>query len=313
MSEILVMGGSTFVGSSVAKYLIGKGHAVDILTRGLKEIKYKGYRDHITCDRKNQDELKKAIGDKKYSYIFDISAYTKEEVEKLINVLNKESVKKFIFISSGAVYKHSDSIISEDYDIDENEAWGRYGIDKAEAEVCIKNSKLPYAIFRPSYIYGEENNIYREAYIFDRIRENKIVPMPYGNNTKTQFIYIEDVVKAFESAMYSSKEKGTYNLTYPENISWELLIDTCSLAANKAAKIEKVESGKYDSRSYFPFRDVSYMLDIKKLMNDGLYVPQVNLIEGLKKSYKWYIDNNIKLADKKMDKVDEVIRNSQVR
>ena len=44
MKSILVMGGSMFVSSSLAKYLIEKGYNVDILTRGNKKIDYDGFR-----------------------------------------------------------------------------------------------------------------------------------------------------------------------------------------------------------------------------------------------------------------------------
>lgn len=197
MDDILIMGGSTFVSSSVAKYLIGKGHIVDILTRGFKEIKYEGYRNHIVCNRKNKDKLEKSLENKSYKFIFGISAYTGDDVKILIECVNINMLNKYIFCSSGAVYKESIDILNEDYDKIENIHWGKYGVDKKEAEDCIINSDINYAIFRPSYIYGEEKNLYRESYFFDRIKENKVTPVPFGNNTTTQFIYIDDMLKVF--------------------------------------------------------------------------------------------------------------------
>ena len=306
MKNILVMGGSTFVSSSLAKYLIEKGYTVDILTRGLKEIKYSGYRNHIICNRKDENELKKSLENNDYKFIFDISAYTKEDVEILLNCVNKKKLGKYIFCSSGAVYKESNNIVNEEYEVGENKNWGKYGIDKREAEDYIINADIPYAIFRPSYIYGEENNLYREAYFFDRIKENKVIPLPYGNNTKVQFIYIEDILKVFESVMYTSENKGIYNVTNPELVSWDYLIKACSLSVREEAIIKNIDSNKYEVRTYFPFRDVTYMLNIDKLINDGLYVPKISLLEGLEKSYKWYVENNIKLSDIRMNKVDEL-------
>lgn len=75
MSEILLLGGSGFVSESLGKYLIKRGYKIDILTRGIKHINYDGYHNHIICDRKNIDDMKRALKGKAYSYIFDISAY----------------------------------------------------------------------------------------------------------------------------------------------------------------------------------------------------------------------------------------------
>lgn len=309
MSETLVMGGSAFVGSSMAQYLINNGHTVDILTRGNKKVNYKGYRNHIICNRKSENEIVKVLEGKQYEYIFDISAYTKEDVKILISNLNKNKLKKYIFISSGAVYKPSNKLISEDFERAENVNWGQYGLDKKEAEDYIMGANIPYAIFRPSYIYGEENNLYREGFFFDRLKEKKIIPMPYGNKTITQFIHIEDLIKAMASAMSNSIEKGAYNLSNSEEVSWETLIKACSLAVGEVPKIKRINRELYESRSYFPFRDVTYTLNIEKLKKDGLYVPKISLVEGMRRTYKWYVDNNIKISDSRMSMIEELSKN----
>lgn len=95
----------------------------------------------------------------------------------------------------------SNDLVQEDFERGENHNWGEYGLNKKEAEDFIINSGVTYAIFRPTYIYGENNNLYRETYFFDRISNEKEIPMPFGNNTRTQFIHIDDLVRVFESAM----------------------------------------------------------------------------------------------------------------
>lgn len=134
MSRVLVMGGTNFVSSSLAKYLIKRGYEVDILTRGIQPINYDGYKNHLKCDRKSKDELQVLLDGRVYDAIFDISAYTREDVEILLSTINIKSVKKYIFCSSGAVYKPSDDIVSENYRRGENPNWGKYGLDKKDAE-----------------------------------------------------------------------------------------------------------------------------------------------------------------------------------
>lgn len=93
MFTVLVMGGTEFVGKSVVKELIVRGFQVDFITRGLKVVNFDGYHEHIICDRHNQEMLKKYLMNKEYDYVIDVSAYTKEDVEMLLNSLNLTSLK----------------------------------------------------------------------------------------------------------------------------------------------------------------------------------------------------------------------------
>lgn len=312
MKSILVMGGTTFVSSSLVKYLIGQGYDVDILTRGFKSIDYDGFREHLICDRKSKPEMQEVLKRKKYEFIFDISAYTKDDVEVLLSSIDKSKLRKYIFCSSGAVYKPSSIAIQEPFETGENPNWGKYGSDKKEAEDFIIKSGVPYIIFRPTYIYGEDNNLYREAYFFDRISNNKVIPLPFGNNIRTQFIHIDDLIRVFESVMYNTSVSKIYNVTNSEIVSWEELIRKCGEVVGKSPILKKIDIKqiKLESREYFPFRDVTYILDIKQLVEDGLYAPTISLEKGLSISYEWYSDKKPILNDIKMMKiVDELAGN----
>ena len=316
-SVVLVMGGTEFVGKAVAKYLIVQGYTVDIFTRGMKSVDYDGVRNHIKGDRKSIEDLEKGLANKQYDFVFDISAYTKEDVENLISVLDRSRIKRYVFCSSGAVYIPSDEIISEDYSKGENPNWGAYGLNKKEAEDYLfdlyEKEKFPCTMFRPTYIYGEGNNLYREAYLFDRITNGLDIPIPEGKTT-TQFIHINDVVKTFESALYCDSTIGqAYNITHPEIISWNYFVETAMETVDSKSEIVKVSKSLMDklnikiSREFFPFRDVTYMLDIQKLKAHGLHTPTISLMEGLEKSFRWYCDKNNVNKDLRMIKKIELV------
>jgi nucleoside-diphosphate-sugar epimerase len=302
------MGGSSFVSQSLAVYLISKDYDVDILTRGSKRITYAGFKHHIICDRHSPQELKAELSKNCYDYIFDITAYNKNDVSILLESINTSQLKKYIFCSSGAVYKESDGLISETYERGDNPNWGSYGSDKKAAEDYIIGSTVPYAIFRPSYIYGENNNLYREGYFFDRIVSKKPIPLPCGGNARNQFIHIADLVRVFESAMFSDKGHGIYNVTRPEEIRWEELVLACGKAAGLAPIIKEIDINKItcNTREYFPFRDITYLLNPIHLKEDGLFVPEITLDVGLKRSFEWYQDEKPQLCDPRMSKVDEM-------
>lgn len=313
--KVLVMGGTEFVSSSLAKHLISKGYTVDIFTRGIKEIKYEGIRKHLKGDRKLIEDLERNLSDERYDYVFDISAYVKDDVKKLVKVLNRDNLKRYVFCSSGAVYVPSEEMITEDFARGENYNWGSYGLDKKEAEDYLfemwEIEKFPITIFRPTYIYGEENNLYREAYLFDRISNGLDIPIPSGNK-KTQFIHISDLVKVFESAIKADKSIGqAYNVTHPDIITWNTLVNIVMGVVNKKVNTVEVDEERenINTREYFPFRNVTYLLDTKKSEEHGLYMPKLNLSEGLGITFNYYCKNKPKLKDARMNKLELVLRN----
>ncbi|MGL4913316.1 MAG: SDR family oxidoreductase [Romboutsia sp.] len=310
MKSILVMGGSDFIGSTLAKYLIKCGYKVDILTRGKRDVKYKGLGKHFQCDRKIKSKLQQNLNNRSYDYIYDMTVYSKEDIKNLIDCIELKSLKKYIVLSSGAVYKDSTNNAKEDNEKGENENWGKYGLGKKEAEDYIINSNLPYIIIRPTYIYGPNNNLYREYYFFERILKEKKIPVPNGKNVTTQFIYIDDLVQVLESLTHNDRVREAYNVTNPQLISWNELIQTCGEVVKKSPIIKLVDVNKinYEEREYFPFRNIDYNLDIDKLIEHGLYIPNILLKEGLKKTYKWYYSNKPKLKDERMTRVEDIIK-----
>lgn len=310
MKSVLVMGGNDFIGSALAKYLIKCGYSVDILTNINVAIKYKGLKDHLHCDRKLRHDMKNVFTNKNYEYIFDMTAQSKEDIKNLIDFVDVKYLKKYIVLSSGAVYKDSSHGAKEYYEKGENQNWGRYGLRKKEAEDFLINSSLPYVIIRPTYIYGENNNLYREFYFFDRIEQEKPIPVPTGKNVSTQFIYIDDFVKVLESLINKNHVREAYNVTNPQLISWNELIHTCGEVVGKSPiiKLVNINKAEYEERSYFPFKNIDYNLDIDKLIEHGLYIPNILLKEGIKKTYKWYSGHKPKLSDKRMDKVEVIIK-----
>lgn len=101
-------------------------------------------------------------------------------------------------MSTGGVYTPSTSILIENDEIGFNKNWGNYGVDKRKVELLLltefKMRNLPILIFRPTYIYGEGNNLYRESYFFQRIVDQLPIPYPDTKQVKTQFIHIEEFI-----------------------------------------------------------------------------------------------------------------------
>ena len=115
----------------------------------------------------------------------------------------------------------------------------------------------------------------------DKILNNETIPIP-PKNSSIQFISIDDVVKTFESAILNEDIVGIFNLTHPSIYTFEEIAFTIAKALEKDYKIKRVTEN-IPARSYFPFRDVTYLLNTDKLKNSNLHYPTIDLEEGIRK------------------------------
>lgn len=291
MCDILILGGTRFVSRYLAERLIDLGHKVDILTRGKQPVCYEGISQHLICDRKDEVGLQNILKDRKYDFVFDISGYTAEDMKNAIAAIDKTKVKKYIFCSTASVY------LCDMGEIDENSTrvpvdfHGLYGRNKRLAEDELMNSGLPYAIIRPTYIYGEYNEIPREGYIFDCILKEKPLYVPKVEDVKMTMIYIGDLVEIFISAMTSSNKSGCYNGNNEELLTIEELIEYIERAIGKKAIVKYYDIDKDKPEREFPYAPESLIIKNSNLRKDGMYVPRISYEDGISKTYKWYTKN----------------------
>lgn len=310
------MGGTQFVGAAVAKYWIANGHNVDIFTRGILPITYSGIRHRLHGDRRNPDSIHNALSDKEYDAVFDISAYTGEDVAILTNVLKNQRLQRYVLFSSGAVYSPFNGILTEDMPRGHHPAWGKYGLDKIAAEDTAFRLYdilgFPITIVRPSYIYGIDNNLYREQYFFARVLAGKEIPVP-KSEVRNQFIYIEDITLFLSHILENKSSIGqAYNLTHQHQYSWREILNIFGEIVGERVFIREISSQQHENlgipvRSFFPFRDITYLLSSEKLLSHGFHDISTDLYDGLSKTFAWYLRSLPSLTDKQMTSVEEIL------
>ena len=142
--------------------------------------------------------MKAALKDQRFDYVIDVSWQDLSWVRNTCEALSFQTVRKFVFISSSAVYD-VDSLkipFQEDNTLGENKYWTFYGKGKIDAENYYSNflsaTSTDLIILRPPYIFGEYNYAQRESLIFRQLMEDKPVAIP-KSNPKLQFLYTEDL------------------------------------------------------------------------------------------------------------------------
>ena len=273
MKRILVTGGTVFVSKYVAKYFQSNNYEVYVLNRGSKQ-----QIENINLICANRNNLKDCLKDFYFDSIIDVCGYNQQDIKNILDAVG--GFKDYIFISSSAVYPETNmQSFSENQSIGVNKIWGKYGIDKIEAEEYLI-SKVPNAyILRPPYLYGPMQNVYREPFVFECALKNRKFYIPNDGKMKLQFFHVDDLCKVIEKILEKHPTNHIYNVGNTESIDINTFIELCYKVVG--TPLEKVYVTEHNNqRDYFSFYDYEYSLDVTK--QSELLMEEKDLFEGLK-------------------------------
>ena len=289
MSKLLVIGGGIFVGKAIAEYLVRQGHEVYALNRGTHQTPDKCKQ--LVADRNDVEQLRHAIQREKYDFVIDTSCMDGIQMRKALAVLDN-NYGQYIYISSSAVYKNTGmSPICETDEVGGAQVWGDYGVNKFDGEEVLRSQcKQPYTIFRPFYVYGENNNLNREEYVFTRLLHNSPIILPAMGNNMIHFGYADDLGLAVGNAIGNLDAfNQVYNIAGDEVVSMLQWINICAEVSGIEPEIYGIETNliEHDARSWFPFRDISCVANISKVKKDLKIKQFIALKDGLKKCFQY--------------------------
>ena len=297
--DSLILGGTQFVGLHLVEYLIKQGHKVTILNRGLSEAKLPAEVKRLSADRDDRNQVEKALKGKAFDVVYDISGYTPNVVEDVINILNGQ-IGHYVFCSSTSVYAPSEiRPILEDSALDRRPDASDYARDKIACEDLLlkehAESGLPTTSLRLVYVYGPHNNLkQREHTFFARITHGRKLIVPGDGQRLLHFIHVDDLAAAF-AAVPGSKQSGgqIYTIGANEMITVNGYIQTLSEIMNKEVEVIHVDPARYEKleADVFPFGwGISSVYSNEKARRDLDWTPRYNMSDGLAMTYQWWLE-----------------------
>lgn len=288
MKKALVTGGTVFVSRYIAEYFVSRNWDVFVLNRNTR--KQSAGVHLIRAD-------KHCLGNTLKEYSFDLvidNAYTGRDVKLLLDALG--SYGDYSLISSSAVYpEDTASPFQENSPLGRNKFWGKYGIDKIEAEEMLRKRNADAYILRPPYLYGPMNNVYREAFVFDCVQEGRKFCLPKDGNLRLQFFHVEDFCRFIESVLRNKPSQHTFNVGNRENVSVLNWVRLCYQIAGKEPECVAVGQD-VRQRDYFCFYDYEYSLDVSRQYE--ILENTKPLRQGLQESFEWYIRHHGEVVKK---------------
>ena len=301
----LVTGGTGLIGRQIVNFLCNAG--ANVRSVSLDKVKVHPRADHVLGDLTDFKFCQSVTKD--MDYVFHVAGIkgsievTKSKPASFFvpllmfntNVLEAcriNKVQKVVYTSSIGAYSSAE-IFRESSDIEGPPMDMFPGWAKRMAEMQIQAYKIQYgfdhfAIVRPCNVYGpgdnfDPNNAMVIPSLMHRINQKEDPVMIWGDGSAIRdFAYSEDVAEGVILALHYGTGSGFVNLGSGRGCSIKELVETLNSFIPFNYKFDTTKP------SGFPKR----VMDISLARKNIGYDPSISLLEGLKKTWEWYVKNH---------------------
>jgi 2'-hydroxyisoflavone reductase len=218
--DILVLGGTGFIGPHLVRHAVSRGHRVTIFTRGRRDGDLPSSVVRLVGDRNGQLG---ALEGKKWDAVIDDSATNPGWVKQSTQLL-KGSVGTYLFTSStGVYYPYLERGLDENdpvhYDlVDPKDGSESFGVSKANCErEVLEGFGDKGMVIRPTYIVGPGDTTDRFPYWPVRFAKGGEILAPGRRDDPVQFIDVRDLA-AFMIKIVESGKGGVFNASGPKSV-----------------------------------------------------------------------------------------------
>ena len=313
-TKVLILGGSSFAGSSFINFLSQKKKYKIIGTynskKNLKKLIFKNSLKKFELIRLNlnneKNSLLKIVKSFKPKYIFDFASVCmvneswddpnyylrvnlNSKIDFIQNMHNLSFIKKFIYVGTPEIFGSTLKPVKEN-SLNFNPSTP-YAISKLSFEQFLmayqKNYKNKVIITRFSNFYGRGQLQHRLIpKLLKCIKNNLKFPLHGKGLTKRDFIFDEDFNNAFYKVLTKGKLGKIYHFSTNHYVSIKNIIKI--ICKFKKVKFQEIVYETLERKG----KDKYYFLDCSKTSKELKWKPQNKLIQGLYKTIKYY-DNKL--------------------
>ncbi len=211
--DVLILGGSGFIGSNLAEKLNNRDHDVTILSRNPEKADISNDIDTVSGDVTDYESIEESFQDKDIAVnLVALSPlfipkggnkmHEKVHVEGTRNIVvasQKHNIQKLIQMSALGADPNGDT---------------EYIQAKGEGEKIVHSSDIDFTIFRPSIVFGKGDEFVKFT---KKLTTPYITGLPSGGKTKFQPIWVGDLTPAIADSIEQEKHTGkTYEIGGPE-------------------------------------------------------------------------------------------------
>lgn len=219
--KVAVLGGSGFIGSHLVLQLLQLGYSLNILSNKTRPdlISLRGQINVFEGNIEDISSLEKCFEDCDAVYhLVGIISETKYKTfektveagtQNVVEAAKKCGVSKIFYLSA----------LGTSFD-----AQSFYFQTKWAAEEAVKNSGLDYTIFRPSIVYGAEDDFINK--IVKMMKYSPLIPVIGDGLYKFQPVYVDELCAVMAlSSQRDITSRKTYEIGGPEQLTYLEILD----------------------------------------------------------------------------------------
>jgi 2'-hydroxyisoflavone reductase len=259
--QILILGGTVFLGRALVEAALDRGHAVTLFNRGRTNADLFPEAERLQGDR---DGGLDALRGRRWDAVIDTSGYVPRVVHDSAALL-ADATDHYTFISSISVYAEDaappldeSSPVATLADPSVEEVTGEtYGGLKALCEQAVQQVCGERAlVIRPGLIVGPHDPTDRFAYWPRRIARGGEVLAPDIRRQPVQVIDARDLA-AWILALVEQHRGGTFNATGPaQPTSFADVLESCRTTLNPDARITWIDPAFLLDRGVQPWSEL---------------------------------------------------------
>lgn len=297
-NNILIVGGTGFIGYHLAKKTLKKGWRVtSISSSPPKKIRYLKKVKYIICDITKKKSLERNINEN-YSYVVNLGGYVDHSnkkktfeshyigCKKLAQFFLRRKLISFVQMGSSIEYGKSKSPQKESIKCDSKLIQSTYGKAKLLASKYLielfKKKKFPTTILRLYLAYGPKQDLNRFLpIVINGCIKDKKFSCSEGNQLR-DFVHVEDVVGAILKSLKNKSAQGqiiNIGSGKPQRIK-KVIEQVKKISKGGQPQFGKVKFRKDEILNLYP--------DIKKAKNKINWKPLISFRKGIKSTIKYY-------------------------
>jgi 2'-hydroxyisoflavone reductase len=287
--NILILGGTKFVGLHLVNSALARGHNVTIFNRGKTNPGLFPQVETILGDREH--DIPKLTG-RTWDAVIDVAGYV-PRIVRFSAVGLERSVSQYVYISSISAYaslsrvgvNESDPLATMADETVEEITGETYGPLKVLCEKVVQEVYGERAlIVRPGLIVGPNDPTDRFTYWPVRVARGGDIFAPDKPSALTQFIDVRDLSE-FTIKLIEDNAHGIFNATGPDHdLSFGTLLETCKQVCGNDAKLKWASVEFMNQNNVAPWSDMpAYLPD----SGDDAGFAQVDMSKAIKAGLKF--------------------------
>jgi nucleoside-diphosphate-sugar epimerase len=266
--DVLVIGGTRFLGRLLTWRLLAAGHRVTLLNRGRLPDPFGERVARLRIDR-TTPAFAAAVADRRFDATVDLAAYTGADARGVVDALG-ERAGHYVLISTGQVYlvrpgcprpareEDYDGVVMARPEAAEDVPEWEYGVGKRAAEdvlVAAAASGFRATRLRIPMVNGPGDYYRRiDAYLW-RLTDGGPLIVPDGGAHQVRHVYVDDVARAIVGLLGHARTFGqAYNLAQDETPTLRELLEQLASIAGARAQLVDVPAATLRARGFDPVR-----------------------------------------------------------